>query len=200
MIIVNLDEYKVLKKYDSKEISREFTDTANIFSVFKKFFPVIWEEKEKIINTPNMYYTHLPFAFISMAYIGGDSIPLGALLSLWQLGLFTRPCPGPDKQQECEGQILVTKAGGSPLSGTCRSYGFCPVCGTESRLENSNMRKYRIESKKVNLRSSNYYRRKKTIKGYKFSWKGLTPGLKNIVEVKQHVKPLSFKQVLKNII
>lgn len=58
---------------------------------------------------------------IGLAYIGGGRLSLGEILSLWAEGSFLSKC------EECKGPFYLQYAGGSPLSGSYRAYGFCGV-------------------------------------------------------------------------
>lgn len=83
---------------------------------------LLLENAEKIINTPEYFFCPLRTAFLSLAYINGGMMPLGALLLLWKEEKLIETCP------DCSGKVYLFSAGGSPLSGSNSWGGICPAC------------------------------------------------------------------------
>lgn len=84
---------------------------------------LILDHTDEILGTERYFYCYPGNAFLSLAYLGGGQIPLGALLLLWRDGEMLDAC------EECGGVVHIIGAGGSPLSGSHSWWGGCPRCG-----------------------------------------------------------------------
>lgn len=99
---------------------RKARDREYFFSRFGWF----WERRGTILAMPEIYGVRPLFSGLSLAYIGGGPLSLGALFRLWGMGRWTAVCP------ECGGEAFIYFAGGSPLSGANRCEAYCTDCGT----------------------------------------------------------------------
>ncbi len=87
---------------------------------------LIIESSDTILKKEEFFFCEFGSAFLSMAYIAkGGSIPLGVLISLWQKGESMDTC------SHCGGEVYIIGAGGSPLSGQHKWWGYCGQCGTK---------------------------------------------------------------------
>ena len=91
-------------------------------NLFIRHHGLLLAQRERIEQTPEMFYCQPLGCFLSIAYCGGGSIVLGVLLRVWNDGGFRRPCP------KCGKEAWLLGLGGSPLSGNNSWWGFCPTC------------------------------------------------------------------------
>ncbi len=90
---------------------------------FHRNFYVILENFDKILENEKYFFCELPDGFLSMPYVGSDGpIKLGILVMLWQQGQLIRKC------DDCDGEVYIRGAGGSPLSGSYKCWGLCSGC------------------------------------------------------------------------
>ena len=94
------------------------------FYLFKENFDLILKYSDLIMDTPRYFHSYLERSVIGLAYMGGYSAPIGALLQLWQKDEFVGEC------QECSGKLYFFQGGGSPLSGGNCCMGICGECRT----------------------------------------------------------------------
>jgi hypothetical protein len=86
----------------------------------------LMENYEILIDTPDYYFSPVPGAWISSAFVSRSrgELFLGDLLTLWKNDLWTSLCP------ECGDSVYLLNAGGSPLSGRGGASGICKGCRT----------------------------------------------------------------------
>jgi hypothetical protein len=92
----------------------------------KLFFdnlPLILDHAQIIVENREYFFCPLAFCWCSLLWIaGGGPLCLGHLLLGWSAGVLTEPC------SDCNGRVLVTSFGGSPLSGSNSWSGYCVGC------------------------------------------------------------------------
>lgn len=85
--------------------------------------PLLVRHQARIRGDSRLASVTHPSARLSAAWIGEGLLPVGALLELWEQGLWTATCP------TCAGRVLITSVGGSVLSGSHGWTGVCEACG-----------------------------------------------------------------------
>jgi len=88
-------------------------------SMVARNLETLMEHREAIIQNSEHGGVPVGGAAAGLAYMGGRDLTLGELLHLWSHSLLSFPCPC------CHGTFFVTRAGGSPLSGSYSIRGFC---------------------------------------------------------------------------
>lgn len=84
---------------------------------------LILSNRKRILRDAPLAQTTTPAAYVSMAVLAGSGrLPMGAVLSLWEKGLFLTLCP------KCGGKVYLFSLGGSPLSGANHWWGVCSAC------------------------------------------------------------------------
>jgi len=101
-------------------------DRQEMFMLFRENFDLFLKYDDLIINTPEFFHCSFGSGFISVAYLGGYPVSLGALLQLWKTGEWVVVC------NQCQGKLYLYGAGGSPLSGSNSCCGICKECKTVS--------------------------------------------------------------------
>jgi len=95
----------------------------NQFQVFRDHLALILDHERDILKCADYFLCPLDFAFCSWAWVGGDGpLYLGYLLLGWRDGRLTAKCA------ECGGTVLITRFGGSILSGSNGWTGICESC------------------------------------------------------------------------
>ena len=86
--------------------------------------PSLWNNYDQIMNTPELYFSEVDGAYISVAFIGFNdpNLYLGDLLTLWKYGHWTQIC------EVCGHTKYIFGAAGSPLSGSGGGWGVCAGC------------------------------------------------------------------------
>ncbi len=84
--------------------------------------PLLLENRDVISSKPEFFFCDIEGSALSLAYIGGGSLTLGMLVTLWSEDQFIETCP------DCSGKVYLVHAGGSPLTGNNSWGGVCPVC------------------------------------------------------------------------
>jgi len=91
-------------------------------------FPLLLENRQKILSHPQLKRTWSSSIYLSFAYIsGGGLVPIGYLFKAWERGLMTGQCPNCDKGEATKSLHLFCM-GGSVLSGANSGWGVCPRC------------------------------------------------------------------------
>lgn len=95
------------------------------FTLFCDHFNLIKQNAKIIIADEKLFYCSFHLAMIGNYIMGVRYLPVGLLLLLWEDEMMVDSC------QECCNKIYIIGAGGSPLSGTNRYWGYCPYCEKE---------------------------------------------------------------------
>lgn len=101
---------------------------ANDTRLVIEHFPLLLENRYKILSHPLLKRTWSPLFYLSFGYItGGGYVPIGYLFKAWDRGLMTGYCPVCDRERQAKSFHLFSQSG-SVLSGTNRAWGVCARC------------------------------------------------------------------------
>lgn len=105
---------------------------AEEFKVFIEHLELVLKNQTKILDTPDLFFSNLAFAWCSWPYIDGDGpLCIGYLFKGWEDGILCETCP------KCKGQVLVVSFSGSPLSGRNDWTGVCVQCNKSQSHDQS---------------------------------------------------------------
>jgi hypothetical protein len=90
--------------------------------LFLKFFQLISDNRNRILEKPEYFYVRFDGAYIAGIMIGGRYIPLGVLILLWNDNKWKAEC------SNCQDEVFIYAAAGSPFSGRNQYTGVCIGC------------------------------------------------------------------------
>ena len=101
---------------------------ANDTRLVIEHFPLLLENRYKILSHPLLKRTWSSLFYLSFGYItGGGYVPIGYLFNAWDRGLMTGYCPVCDRERQTKSFRLFSQSG-SVLSGTNSAWGVCARC------------------------------------------------------------------------
>jgi hypothetical protein len=91
-------------------------------------FPLLLENRYKILSHPHLQRTWSPVFHLTFGYItGGGYVPISYLLNAWDRGLLTGYCPFCGRERQTKSFHLFSLSG-SVLSGDHSAWGVCARC------------------------------------------------------------------------
>lgn len=145
----------------------------------------------RILAKPEWFHCRLGSAYL--AYSGGGSIPLGALLLLWSEGKMTTRCAG------CGATFHLVGLSSTPLGSSKRCWGVCAGCGRWASLRPDRLRPgfFQENARAIRLLLKEQWDghlENREVDADVFTWKGLKKTTKKVKVPKFEL--ISLKQLL----